>query len=61
MNNDAIESDDEEEEDDMKEKLVRVREDNCHFYKRFQGTGIKDQFNMNLFMEYSTEKKRAVV
>ena len=56
VNGDAIESDDEEEEDEMKEKLIRVREGNCYFYRRFQGTGIKDQFNTNLFMEYSREK-----
>ena len=56
MNGDAIESDDEEEEDEMKQKLIRVKEGNCYFYKRFQGTGIKDQFNTNVFMEYSTEK-----
>ena len=37
VNGDAIESDDEEEEDEMKQKLIRVREGNCYFYKRFQG------------------------
>ena len=56
MNGDAIESDDEKEEDEMKQKLIRDKEGNCYFYKQFQDTGIKDQFNTNLFMEYSIEK-----
>ena len=40
----------------MKQKLIRVKEGNCYFYKQFQGTCIKDQFNTIFFMEYSTEK-----
>ena len=56
VNGDAIKSDEDEEEDEMKQKVIRVRECNCYFYKRFQGTGIKDQFNTNLFMGYSLEK-----
>ena len=33
----------------MKQKITRVREGNCYFYKHCQVTGIKDQFNTNLF------------
>ena len=48
---DGIESENKEKEDKIKHKIIRIKEGNCYFYKHFQGTGIKYQFNTNLIVE----------
>ena len=52
VDGDVIESDDDDDEDLMNQKMPRLEEKNSYFQEQCHGAGSNSQFNTDLFMEY---------
>lgn len=58
VHGDVIESDDDEDEDEMNQICNRLREGNLYFQKEFHGAGVQKYFNTDLFMEFPNKKNQ---